>query len=118
MPKETFSCDCNVIHMDVVRTVSERMPEEDVFIQVSEFFRVLGDQTRAKLIWALHEDELCVCDLANVLNMTKSAVSHQLGILRRAHLVKYRREGKNVFYTLADDHVRQMFEGGLEHIHE
>ncbi len=118
MVREKYSCDCNVIHIGAVRAVLDRMPSEDVLFQVSEYFRVLGDQTRAKIIWALHENELCVCDLANVLDMTKSAISHQLGILRRANLVKFRREGKNVFYALSDDHVRRMIEAGIEHIHE
>jgi DNA-binding transcriptional ArsR family regulator len=118
MVREKYSCDCNVIHIDAVHAVLDKMLSEDVFFQVSEYFRVLGDQTRAKIIWALHENELCVCDLANVLDMTKSAISHQLGILRRANLVKFRREGKNVFYALSDDHVRRMIEAGIEHIHE
>ena len=118
MAKETYSCDCSVIHMEAVHKVTSNMPDEDTFFKISDYFKVLGDQTRAKIIWALNSSELCVCDLANVLNMTKSAVSHQLGILRRTNLVKYRREGKNVFYTLADDHVRCMFEAGLEHINE
>lgn len=118
MVREKYSCDCNVIHIDAVHAVLGKMPSEDVLLQVSEYFRVLGDQTRAKIIWALHENELCVCDLANVLDMTKSAVSHQLSMLRSANLVKFRREGKNVFYTLSDDHVRRMIEAGIEHIHE
>ena len=118
MKKETYSCDCNVIHHEAVDKVTQHMPEEEIFFQVSNYFKVLGDQTRAKIIWALDLNELCVCDLANVLDMTKSAVSHQLGILRRAKLITFRREGKNVFYSLADDHVRCMFKSGMEHIHE
>ena len=79
---------------------------------------MLGDSTRAKIMWALDEHELCVCDLAALLNMTKSAISHQLRALRDANLVINRRDGKNIYYALADDHVRQIFEMGLEHIRE
>ena len=85
---------------------------------LADFFKVLGDSTRARIMWALDESEMCVCDLAVLLNMTKSAISHQLRSLRQANLVKYRREGKVVFYSLADDHVKQIFEKGLEHICE
>ena len=113
-----ITCDCNVIHTDAVENVSKKMPMNEDFQQVSEFFKVFSDPTRAKIIWALDQEELCVCDLSNVLNMTKSAVSHQLGILRAANLVKYRRDGKNVFYSLQDDHVRSVFEAAFDHIHE
>lgn len=96
MSKNEFSCDCNIIHHDIVAKVSEKMLPEDKFTAVSVFFKVLGDKTRMKIAWALSQNEMCVCDLANVLDMTKSAVSHQLSTLRNAHLVKFRREG-NLF---------------------
>lgn len=112
------NCDCEVIHADLVGAVKGRMPEEDELYDLSDFFKVLGDSTRIKIMWALDESEMCVCDLAALLNMTKSAISHQLHSLRQANLVKYRREGKVVFYSLSDDHVRQIFEKGLEHIRE
>ena len=112
------TCDCNIIHTDTVESVKAEMPPTEDLQRVSEFFKVFSDPTRAKIIWALDQRELCVCDLSNVLNMTKSAVSHQLGILRTANLVKYRRDGKNVFYSLQDDHVRSVFEAAFEHIHE
>lgn len=118
MAKSEFSCDCTVIHHDAVESVLRDMPEQDSFDRVSLFFKVLGDGTRIKIIWALNRRELCVCDVANVLGMTKSAVSHQLGILRRANLVKCRRDGKTVFYSLEDDHVKGMLVSGFEHIHE
>lgn len=118
MPHNKYSCDCSAVHTETVGTVKTALPDDDVFVRVAEFFKVLGDATRAKMICALLESELCVCDLSNVLGMTKSAVSHQLGMLRRANLVKYRRDGKNVFYSLSDGHVRGMIESGLEHIHE
>ncbi|MEY8357162.1 metalloregulator ArsR/SmtB family transcription factor [Lachnospiraceae bacterium 54-53] len=116
--KEELICDCDVIHADVVETVKTKMPEENELYDLSDFFKVLGDSTRSKIIWALDEHEMCVCDLAALLNMTKSAISHQLRALREANLVINRREGKNVFYSLADDHIKQIFEKGLEHIRE
>ena len=118
MPKNEFSCDCNVIHHDIVHNLIKQLPDHQVFDQVSLFFKVFGDSTRIKIIWALNQHELCVCDIANILNMTKSAVSHQLGTLRRAKLVTCRREGKTVFYKLSDEHVKQMFEAGMNHNHE
>ncbi len=111
-------CDCDVIHSDVVDAVKKKMPDENELYDLSDFFKVLGDSTRAKIIWALDESEMCVCDLAMLLGMTKSAISHQLSSLRQANLVRNRREGKNVFYSLVDDHVKQIFEMGLEHIRE
>ena len=116
--KEELICDCEVIHADVVDAVKKKMPVDNELFDLSDFFKVLGDSTRSKIIWALDEHEMCVCDLAVLLNMTKSAISHQLRALREANLVINRREGKNVFYSLADDHVRQIFKKGLEHIRE
>ncbi|HWQ58137.1 MAG TPA: metalloregulator ArsR/SmtB family transcription factor [Clostridia bacterium] len=113
-----MACDCEVIHSDVVSAVRMKMPDENELYDLSDFFKILGDSTRAKIIWALDESELCVCDLGALLGMTKSAVSHQLRSLRLANLVKNRREGKVVYYSLADDHVKQIFEMGLEHIRE
>ena len=98
--------------------VKKNMPEENELYDLSDFFKVLGDSTRSKIIWALDEHEMCVCDLAVLLNMTKSAISHQLRALREANLVINRRDGKNVYYSLADDHIKQIFEKGLEHIRE
>ncbi len=118
MKKEELFCDCDVIHSEVVDAVKMNMPEDNDLYDLSDFFKVLGDSTRSKIIWALDEHEMCVCDLAVLLSMTKSAISHQLRALREANLVINRREGKNVFYTLADDHVKQIFEKGLEHIKE
>jgi Predicted transcriptional regulators len=111
-------CDCEVIHADIVDQVRLTMPDEGELYDLSDFFKVLGDSTRAKIMWALDESEMCVCDLAVLLNMTKSAISHQLKSLKAANLVKYRKEGKVVFYSLADDHVKEIFEKGLEHLRE
>ena len=118
MKKEDMFCDCDVIHAALVESVKKKMPDENELYDLADFFKVLGDSTRAKIIWALDESEMCVCDLAVLLNMTKSAISHQLSSLKQADLVKFRKEGKVVFYSLADDHVNAIFEKGLEHIRE
>lgn len=118
MIKKDIVCDCDVIHEDIVEEVRQKMPKVEQLYELADFFKVLGDSTRVKLMWALDEKELCVCDLAVLLNMTKSAISHQLRALREARLVKFRKEGKVVYYTLADDHVREVFEKGFEHIKE
>lgn len=118
MSKEDMICDCEVIHADLVEQVKLKMPKEDELYDLSDFFKVFGDSTRIKIMWALDESEMCVCDLAVLLNMTKSAISHQLRSLKEANLVKNRKEGKVVFYSLTDDHVKEIFEKGLEHIRE
>lgn len=118
MPKDEMCCDCDVIHADVVDSVRNKMPDEVELSGLSDFFKVIGDSTRSKIMWALDESEMCVCDLAVLLNMTKSAISHQLSSLKQANLVKYRKEGKVVFYSLTDEHVKAIFEKGLEHIRE
>lgn len=118
MKKNEVFCDCDVIHSYVVDAVKEKMPDENELYDLSDFFKILGDSTRAKIIWALNESEMCVCDLAVLLGMTKSAISHQLSTLRRENLVKNRKEGKVVYYSLADDHIKEIFEKGLEHIRE
>lgn len=107
-------CD-HTAHLEELRT---GFPSGDTFESLSSFFKVLGDPTRMKIMWALDRQELCVCDIADLLDMTKSAVSHQLAVLRHTNLVKYRKEGKSVFYTLSDEHVRLLFEAGLDHINE
>jgi len=116
MSKNEFVCDCNVIHQDAVNSVLEQMADEELLNKLAEFFKILGDATRVKILFALDKKELCVCDIANVLNMTKSSISHQLGTLKECGIVKCRRVGKEVFYTLDDEHVKQVFEVGIEHI--
>ena len=111
-------CDCDVIHEGVVAAVKERMPEEETLYDLAELFKIFGDSTRIKILWALEEAEMCVCDIAYLLNLTQSAVSHQLRILKQSNLVKSRREGKIVYYSLSDEHVKQIFEQGLSHINE
>lgn len=111
-------CDCDVIHSDVVAHVKEVMEDAEVLYSLSDFFKVMSDSTRMRIMAALDNEEMCVCDLSEVLGMTKSAISHQLKVLKDAQLVKFRRDGKNVFYTLKDDHVKTILEMGIEHIKE
>ena len=116
MSKNEFVCDCNIIHEDIVKNTLNKMPDEYLFTKLAEFFKILGDITRTKILFALDQNEMCVCDIANVLGMSKSSISHQLGTLRRSGIVKCRREGKEVYYMLDDDHVKKLFEVGIEHI--
>ncbi|MCI1723682.1 MAG: metalloregulator ArsR/SmtB family transcription factor [Lachnospiraceae bacterium] len=118
MKREAEVCSTIHVHEETVSALTEKMPSSDTFRLAAEFFKALSDETRTKIIWALDQQELCVCDLAAALNMTVSAISHQLATLRRANLVRNRREGKEVFYSLADDHVRRMLESGIEHTQE
>lgn len=114
--EEEILCDCDIVHNKVVNTALNNRVEEANLTELSELFKMLGDLTRIKIIWSLDNRELCVCDIAKVLNMTKSAISHQLAILRHAGIVKYRRDGKEVYYTLDDEHITKLYEIGLEHI--
>ena len=116
MSKNEFVCDCNIIHEDIVNKTLKNMPDQDLFNELAEFFKIIGDVTRTKILFALDQNEMCVCDIANVLGMTKSSISHQLATLRNSGIVKSRREGKEVYYTLDDEHVKQVFEIGIEHI--
>ena len=111
-------CETFQTHEELLKVVSEQMPEEDKLYDLAELFKVFGDSTRIRILYVLFEAEVCVCDLAEVLHMTQSAVSHQLRILKQAKLVNARREGKSVFYSLADDHVRTIIAQGREHIEE
>ena len=116
MLKSEFTCDCNIIHEDIVKQTLEKMPEENLFNKLAEFFKILGDTTRTRILFALDQNEMCVCDIANVLGMTKSSISHQLSQLKHSGIVKCRKEGKEVYYSLDDDHIKQLFEVGMEHI--
>ena len=111
-------CACNEIHEDLLKIVNDTMPEETELYDLAELFKVFGDSTRIRILFVLFEAEVCVCDLAKVLNMTQSAISHQLRILKANKLVNSRREGKSVFYSLADGHVRTIIAQGREHIEE
>lgn len=116
--KKNDSCKAFIVDEKRIEKVKNVMKPRDTFISLAETFKVLGDPTRLKILYALSEEELCVCELTMLLGMTQSAVSHQLRILRNMRLVKYRREGRSVFYSLDDDHIRKLFEQGLEHVEE
>ena len=116
MARNEFVCDCNVIHQDLVESTQKQMVDEDILNKMADFFSILVDTTRVKILDALDKNELCVCDIANVLGMSKSSISHQLGTLRRSGIVKCRKVGKEVFYTLDDEHVKEVFEVAIEHI--
>lgn len=115
---ESICCDANLVHREIVERVSNKMPAEEKLYDLAELFKVFGDSTRIKIIWALFEEEMCVCDIACLLNMTQSAISHQLRVLKQARLVKPRREGKNMYYSLDDQHIEEIFNQGLSHINE
>ena len=109
-------CDCNVIHENVVEDVKSKMLDNEFISEISTFFKILGDNTRVKILFALDHDEMCVCDIANVLNMTKSSISHQLSYLKDLNIVKSRKSGKEVYYSLNDEHVKEVFEVAISHI--
>ena len=111
-------CSCDIVHENVIEMVRQKMPQEEKLYDLAELFKVFGDTTRVKIISALFEAEMCVCDIAELLSMTQSAISHQLRVLRQARLVKHRKEGKVVFYSLDDEHIKTIFNQGLEHILE
>ena len=111
-------CEGCEVHEDLLKIVNETLPEETELYDLAELFKVFGDSTRIRILFVLFEAEVCVCDLAKVLNMTQSAISHQLRILKQNKLVKNRREGKYIFYSLADDHVRTIINQGRDHIEE
>ena len=111
-------CEFMHAHPDAIEKIRKNMPDDDKLIDVAELFKVFGDSTRIKILSALSDGELCVCDISTAVGMTSSAVSHQLKILKNARLVRFRREGKTVFYSLADGHVNTILEQGFEHINE
>lgn len=111
-------CHCDVIHIDIVNQVKDKMPAEETLYDLAELFKVFGDSTRTKILCALFESEMCVCDIAALLNMTQSAISHQLRVLKSSKLVKFRKSGKVVYYSLADDHIKLIFDQGLAHVNE
>ncbi len=111
-------CDCNIIHEDVVNEVRRHMLDDDVFLDMADIFKVFSDSTRVKIIGALLNAEMCVCDISVLLGMTKSSISHQLRILRRENLVNYRKEGRVIYYSLADEHVKSIFNQGLAHVYK
>jgi DNA-binding transcriptional ArsR family regulator len=115
---KNIRCDCAPHHQDIVDKARASLPREERMLDLSELFKVLGDATRIKIISALLTQEMCVCDIAVLLDMTKSAISHQLRVLRQSKLVKARKQGKHTYYSLDDDHVQSIIETGLAHINE
>ncbi|MBQ4075153.1 MAG: helix-turn-helix transcriptional regulator [Clostridia bacterium] len=111
-------CDCPHTHPSLIADAHQDMPAEEMLYDLAELYKVFGDSTRIKILYALFEAEMCVCDIAALLNMTQSAISHQLRVLKQSKLVKFRREGKAIFYSLADDHVRTIIDMGMEHLCE
>ena len=109
-------CDCNIIHKEAVNKALQNKPKRDELERLSGVFKLLGDITRTEILWVLDKNEMCVCDIANVLNMTKSSISHQLAVLRSAGIVNFRRKGKEVYYRLDDEHITKLYEIGIEHI--
>ena len=111
-------CDFIHIHKGIVDRVRQQMPGEETLYDLAELFRIFGDSTRIRILYVLFEEEMCVCDIAQLLNMTQSAISHQLRALKNVRLVKSRREGKTIFYSLADDHVKTIIGQGIDHVCE
>lgn len=114
----TPKCDYIHAHPDIVASVNSRMPKEELLYDLAELFKIFGDSTRIKILYVLLESEMCVCDIAQLLNMTQSAISHQLRILKQSRLVKFRRDGKTIFYSLLDDHVVSILNQGMDHLEE
>lgn len=118
MSKNKYCCDCNVIHGEVVENVKNNMLSSEDFAQISNYFKALGDNTRIRIIWALYNSEMCVCDLSNLLSMSISSISHQLRELKINKLIKARRNGKTIYYSLMDEHIKNFVKNALEHISE
>ena len=116
--KKTPVCENNVTHEDKIERVQKLMPKDEEFYDLADLYKMFADSTRVRIMWTLTYEELCVCDIARLLGMTKSAISHQSRALRLGNLVKYEKRGKEVYYSLADNHVKDIFEKGFEHIHE
>lgn len=116
--KEIGCCEVTEVHENLLKIVRETIPEETELYDLAELFKIFGDSTRIRILFVLFEAEVCVCDLAAALNMTQSAISHQLRILKQMRLVKFRREGKSVLYSLADGHIQTILAQGMEHIGE
>ena len=115
---EIERCDVTEAHGDIIGRAKDQMPPVEVLYDLAELFKIFGDSTRIRILYALFEEEMCVCDIAQLLNMTQSAISHQLRLLKQSKLVKNRRDGKTVYYSLADDHVRTVINQGMDHIME
>lgn len=111
-------CEYMHAHCEIIEKVMRELPAEETLYDLADLFKIFGDTTRIKILYVLFESEMCVCDIAQLLNMTQSAISHQLRALKQSKLVKYRREGRTIFYSLADDHVRAILGQGMDHVLE
>lgn len=118
MTEKSPCCDITIIHEELVEQVRQSMPPEEALFNLAEFFKVFGDTTRIRILYALFQSEMCVCDIAHLLGMTQSAISHQLRVLKGAKLVRNRKEGRVVYYSLDDDHIKAIFDQGYQHIQE
>ena len=118
MKQEIEVCSAHIEHADTISAVEKIMPKEELLYDLAELYKVFGDSTRIKILFALYESEMCVCDIAALLSMTQSAISHQLRVLKQSKLVKFRKDGKEVYYSLDDDHIFKILAQGLEHIKE
>lgn len=116
--KDEMLCEENRVHDNIVEKVSGDLPKEEIVSDLAELFKIFGDRTRLKILFVLLKEEMCVCDIAHILGMQQSAISHQLRVLKQSRLVKFRKEGKTVFYSLADAHVKTVLSQGVEHITE
>ena len=111
-------CACEELHPDKIARAEGQMPNDEELFALADLYKIFGDSTRIRILYVLYDTELCVCDIAELLGMTLSAISHQLRILKQARLVKFRRSGKTVFYSLADDHVHAILGQGIDHVRE
>lgn len=118
MHKNDYVCDCGVIHAEAVSAAVEKLPSGEIFSELISLYKLLGDATRCRILFLLRQRELCVCDIASALGVSKSLISHQLRLLREGRIVKSRREGKEIFYSLCDGHVEEVFDCGLSHVEE
>lgn len=116
--QDEYCCECKEVHHDLVADVEAHLQDDSVLEKIADTFKVFGDKTRIKILYVLHAKELCVCDIAELLDMNQSAISHQLKVLKQAKLIKNRREGKQIFYSLDDSHVRTILSMGMEHAME
>lgn len=115
---EIKQCEISLVHEENCQKIMNSMPQEEVLFELAELYKVFSDSTRVKIMYVLDLSELCVCDIAKILNMSPSAISHQLRVLKQSDLVKYRKSGKEVYYSLKDDHVKQLLNQGMNHINE
>ena len=116
MPKNKYVCDCNMINEDRVKYIANNIPSDETLNRLADIYKIMADRTRCKLLYILQQGEMCVCDIANIMSMSKSSISHQLAKMRELSVVKCRRDGKAIYYSLDDEHISQLYSIGIEHI--